>query len=179
MSDQDRGTSPSPTTCGEKCSPRRASELVDALLDIAVVEQVNRTSRCACPVYPMLERSSRTPSPGELFVTRLGSSDWYEIHILVRERLRAELVRRSPSHAAEMHVRAARWFEEAGEIAVALDQWITADEPREALRLWRPRPALYDSGREATITRTIAALPATIAGGDLDAAVEFAWSNPW
>ena len=101
----------------------------------------------------MLERSSPEAESRGLFVTRLGSSDWYEIHILVRERLRAELVRRSPSRAAEMHVRAARWFEEAGEIALALDQWIPAEEPREALRLLAAKAtALYDSGREATIS---------------------------
>ena len=155
-----------------------SSELVDALLDIAVVERVNpNLAMCLSGVSDARALLSEAESRG-LFVTRLGSSDWYEIHTLVRERLRAELVRRSPSHAAEMHVRAARWFEEAGEIALALDQWITADQPREALRLLAAKvTALYDSGREATITRTIAALPATVARDDLDAAVEFAWSN--
>jgi LuxR family maltose regulon positive regulatory protein len=155
-----------------------SSDLVDALLDIAVVERVNpNLAMCLSGVSDARALLSEAESRG-LFVTRLGSSDWYEIHTLVRERLRAELVRRSPSRAAEMHVRAARWFEETGEIALALDQWITADQPREALRLLAAKAtALYDSGREATITRTIAALPATVARDDLDAAVEFAWSN--
>ncbi len=141
-----------------------SSELIDALLDIAVVERVNpNLAMCLSGVSDARALLAEAESRG-LFVTRLGSSDWYEIHTLVRERLRAELVRRSPGRAAEMHVRAARWFEEAGEIALALDQWITADKPREALRLLAAKAtALYDSGREATITRTIAALPATIA----------------
>ncbi len=155
-----------------------SSELVDALLDISVVERVNPDlTTCLSGVSDARVLLSEAESRG-LFLTRLGSSDWYEMHNLVRERLSAELVRRSPSHAAEMHMRAARWLEEAGEIALALDQWITADKPRDALRLLAAKAtALYDSGREATIARMIAALPATVAGDDLDAALEFAWSN--
>ena len=153
-------------------------ELVDALLDIAVADRVNpdlATYLCGVPNARALLSEAEFRG---LFVNRLGSGDWYEIHTLVRERLRAELLRRSPSRAAEMHARAARWFEEAGEVGLALDQWILAQEPREALRLLAAKvTALYDSGREATIVRTIARLPATIARGDLEAAIELAWSN--
>ena len=42
----------------------------------------------------------------------------------------------------------AGWFEDAGEIALALDQWILDEQPRDALRLLAAKAtALYDSGR--------------------------------
>jgi LuxR family maltose regulon positive regulatory protein len=153
-------------------------ELVDALLDMAVVERVNvnlaATLTGRTDPHALLSEAEHRG----LFVTRLGSSDWYEIHSLVRERLRSELVRRSPSHAADLYTRAAQWFEEAGEIALALDQWILANQPRQALRVLAAKcTALYDAGREATIIRTIARLPNSVAQDDLDAAVELAWSN--
>jgi LuxR family transcriptional regulator, maltose regulon positive regulatory protein len=154
------------------------AEVVQALVDISVVERVNPDlATCVSQVADAQALLAEAESRG-LFVTRLGASEWFEIHTLVRERLRAELVRRSPRRAALMHERAARWFEDAGEVALALDQWILADRPRETLRLLAAKTtALYDSGREATITRTIARLPAAVASGDVEATVELAWSN--
>lgn len=150
-------------------------ELVDTLLDVSVVERVNPDlARCLAGT-DAAALLSEAESRG-LFITRLHASDWFEIHTLVREQLRAELVRRSPAHAADLHMRCARWFEETGEVALALDQWIRAEQPREALRLLAAKMmALYDSGLETTITRTIAQLPPTLARDDFEAALEFAW----
>ena len=89
MSDQRTGrTSSSPTTCGERCSPRRAPSWSTRSSTLRWWSGSTRTSRCACPVYPMLEPLLSEAESRGLFVTRLGSSDWYEIHTLVRERLR-------------------------------------------------------------------------------------------
>ncbi len=64
-----------------------SSELVDALLDVAVVDRVNpNLAMCLSGVADAHALLAEAESRG-LFVTRLGSSDWYEIHILVRERL--------------------------------------------------------------------------------------------
>ena len=91
------------------------------------------------------------------------------MHSLVRSVLLADLRRRSPSRLAEQHARAARWFQDAGEVPTALEHWLQAGRPRDALRLLAASHAeLYDSGREATIRRTIAAIPADLGTADLE-----------
>jgi LuxR family maltose regulon positive regulatory protein len=112
-----------------------------------------------------------------LFVARLGRG-WFELHALVREVLVGDLVARSPDYLAELYGRAARWYESSGEIAMALEMWLRADRPRDALRLLSASHGrLYDTGREAIVNRTIAAIPASVATADLDAMVEFAWCH--
>ena len=153
-----------------------APELVDVLLDISPVERVSKS---------LAERLTGSADAGQLlavaesrglFVSRLGSTDWFEVHALVRERLRAELATSSPAHLAELHTRAAGWFEETGEVAMALDHWILADQAGNALRLLATKStALYDSGREATIARALARIPLTAAQGDVQTAIDLAW----
>ena len=90
----------------------------------------------------------------------------------------ADLASRSPSRLAELHTRAARWFEDADEVVVALDQWLLADRPRDVLRLLSASHGrLYDSGREATVQRTIAAIPTSVAVSDLESMVDYAWCH--
>ena len=154
------------------------SELVDALLDISLVGRVSTS---------LAERLTGAADVGRLLslagVPRpvrqpARSADWFEIHALVRERLQAELLARSPSRVAELHTRAAIWFEHAGEVATALDHWILAGQPRKALRLLAERcTTLYDAGREATIARALARLPAATDFGDLEAAIDLAWCS--
>ena len=152
------------------------AELVDALLDISLVGRVSTS---------LAERLTGAADAGRLlslaesrglFVSRLGASEWFEVHELVRERLQAELLARSPDRVAELHTRAATWLEEAGEVATAVDHWILAGQPREALRLLAEKNTmLYDTGREATIARALARLPAAADFGDLEAAIDLAW----
>ena len=83
-----------------------------------------------------------------LFVARLGTEGWFAVHALVRSALLAELGRRAPTRLTEQHARAARWFEDAGEVPAALEHWLLAGRHREALRLLAIKHAeLYDSGR--------------------------------
>ena len=71
-----------------------------------------------------------------------------------------------------------RWYEDADEVVVALDQWLLADRPRDVLRLLSASHGrLYDSGREATVRRTIAAIPAAVAVSDLESMVDYAWCH--
>ena len=93
--------------------------------------------------------------------------------VLVRE-----LRERAPGHLGELHARAARWYELAGDVPAALDHWLLADRPRRALRLLAvEHAALYDSGREATVIRTIGAIPAHVAAEDVEAMMDFAWCH--
>ena len=150
--------------------------LVNVLLELSVVERV-------CP--DLAERLTGLSDAGRLlsaaesrglFVARLGSSDWFQIHALVRDRLRAELTRRSASRMADLHARAAAWFEDHGEVAVALDHWLLAGNPGEAFRLLTAKTmALYNAGQETTIARTVARLSAMDPPEDAERSIDLAW----
>ncbi len=155
-----------------------APELVDAMLDIAVVDRVNTSLAQALTLRSdagalLLRAESRG-----LFVTRVGTEGWFEMHALARSALRAELASESPRRLAENHARAAKWFEDAGEVPLALEHWQQAGRPRDALRLLATAAAeLYDSGRQATIERTMAGLASEIVAVDLQAMIEYAWCH--
>ena len=60
----------------------------------------------------------------------------------------------------------------------ALEHWLLASRPRDALRLLARHVAeLYDTGLEATIARTISRIPLNVANADLQAMIEFAWCH--
>jgi LuxR family maltose regulon positive regulatory protein len=155
-----------------------APEVVEALLDVAVVERVNPGLASALTgrvdAGPMLEEAETRG----LFVNRLGPEGWFGVHSLVRSVLVGELAERAPARLAAQHRRAARWFEENGEVPLALDHLLLAGEPRQALRLLATEhAALFDSGREATTLRTIAALPASATTADFDGMLQYAWCH--
>lgn len=153
-------------------------DLVETLVDTAVVERTNPSlARALTGRADAGDLLARAESRG-LFVSRLDPAGWFEVHSLVREVLKAELARRSPLRLAEQHARAAQWFEDAAEVPAALDHWILAGRPRDALRLLADKNAvLYDSGREETIARTISGIPLSVATADFATMLEFAWCH--
>ena len=63
-------------------------------------------------------------------------------------------------------------------MAFALEHYLLAGQPRSALRLLAANEALlYDSGRETTIRRAIAAIPDTVVTGDLEPMIDYAWCH--
>jgi ATP/maltotriose-dependent transcriptional regulator MalT len=152
--------------------------VIEILSAAAVVPRINTSLAHALTLRADAGDLLGTAERRGLFVIRLGTGGWFELHALVREVLTADLESRSPSSLAELHARAARWFEDADELVIALEQWVLADRPREALRLLSASHGrLYDSGREDTVTRTIAAIPASVAASDLDAMADYAWCH--
>jgi LuxR family maltose regulon positive regulatory protein len=153
-------------------------ELVEVLLDIAVVKRVSGSlARALTGQQDAGALLLRAEAEG-LFVSRLGHSGWFELHALVRRALIDELERNAPQRLAEGHARAARWFQDSGETPKALDHWLAAGRTRDALRLLgASHTELYDSGREATVRRTIAAIPLEDATADLEAMIEYTWCH--
>jgi len=152
-------------------------DVVEVLLRTSVVDRVNSGLASA-----LTDRADAADLLLEaealgLFVVRLGSDEgWFRIHPLVRTILFEELTRRSMH--LEQHRRAAKWLEDAGETPEALEHWLLAGEPSEALRLLSENAArLYDSGREAVIRRTIAAIPHATTATDVPALLAFAFCN--
>ncbi len=155
-----------------------APEMVEALFELSVVERANSSLAVA-----LTGRSDagdlllRAEARG-LFVTRIGPEGWFAMHSLVRTVLMDEMAQRSPERLAQQQLRAARWFEDSGEVPLALDYLLAAGEPRAALRLLAAEHAmLYDTGREATTRRTIAGIPTSTAAADLQSMIEFAWCH--
>ncbi len=152
------------------------ASIVDVMVETSVVDRVNPSLADVLTgrtdTRELLERAEARG----LFVNRIGVDGWFAVHALVRAVLVAELARRSATMLVERHARAARWFEDAGEVPTALEHWLLAQQPREALRLLAAdHGMLYDRGMEGTILRTIEAIPTEVAMVDLGSMLDYAW----
>ena len=152
--------------------------LVRVLLDIAVVERVDTSLAQALTARSDAGDLLLRAEERGLFVSRLGSEGWFEIHALVRSALLGELSRTSPERLLHQHAVAAQWFEEAEEVSSALEHWLLANQPRRALRLLANKQwDIYTASREGTLRRTIASIPIATSTADLDSMLEYAWCH--
>ena len=153
-------------------------ELVEVLLDVAVVDRLSPgLARALADRDDAPELLLRAEARG-LFLSRLDAGEWVQLHSVVRAALVAELGRRSSDRLVRQHARAAEWLQDAGDVAAAVEHWLLADRPRDALRLLAAQvTSLYDTGREAVITRAIASIPQEVAFLDIDAMCEFTWCH--
>jgi LuxR family maltose regulon positive regulatory protein len=153
-------------------------DVVGVLVDVSVVERVNSALAAHLTEQADAGKIMDAAESRGLFVTRLGATDWFTIHPVVRDALRSQLTRHSPTRLLDLHGRAAQWFAAAGEVAIAFDHFISGDRPADALRLLATNTThLYDTGREATVSRALARLPADIARNDVEQAINLAWSH--
>jgi LuxR family transcriptional regulator, maltose regulon positive regulatory protein len=155
-----------------------APEVIDVLCAAAIVPRINAALAHALTGRADAGELLRTADERGLFLTRRGTGGWYDLHAVVRLVLAADLESRSPSRSTDLHTRAAQWFEGTGDVVLALEQWFLADRPRDVLRLLSANHGpLYDSGREATVKRMIALIPAAAAVSDVEAMVDYAWCH--
>ncbi len=152
-------------------------EMVDALLLLSVARRVDLSlARALTGRTDAGELLAEAEGRG-LFVTRL-AADVFDLHSLVQAVLVHELGRRSPDRLVGQHLRAAAWYQDNGDVGLALEHLVLAGRTRDALRLLAARHAdLYDSGREATVRRVIAAIPKAVATADVEAMLEYAWCH--
>jgi LuxR family maltose regulon positive regulatory protein len=154
------------------------SELVNALLEMAVVERVNGPLGEALTGRSDVREVLALAEQHGLFVSRVNPEGWYEMHPVVRVALLAELDARLPGRIRELHARAATWLEASGETVPALDHWLLADRPRNALRLLAMQQAtLYDSGNEAVVKAVMERLSGVAMIDTLEAMIDFAWCH--
>jgi len=153
-----------------------ASDVVAVLTATAVVDRVDlRLAQALTGREDAPDLLARAEERG-LFVARIEPAGSYELHGLVREALVARLRRQDPARIAELHRRAARWYEADGQPVNALEHLLRAQEHRDALRLLASCvTALYESGRRSTVLRTLAAIPPDVALADPGAATDVAW----
>jgi LuxR family maltose regulon positive regulatory protein len=153
-------------------------DLVDGLLNMSVVDRVNPDLAAALTGRTDAAELLTGAEERGLFVSRLDSRGWFEIHSLVRAALVTELGMRSEERLAEQHARAAEWLEQVGEVPLALEHLLLAGQPRQALHLLAAKhDEMSDGGREAAIRRTIEAIRSEVASADLASMVEFAWCH--
>lgn len=97
-------------------------EVVDLLAAAAVVPRVHVGLAAALSGRPDAHDLLAEAEAQGLFVHRIGDTDSYEIHALVRAALLAQLGRRSPARLEELRVAAADWYESQGDCVAAIEQ---------------------------------------------------------
>jgi LuxR family maltose regulon positive regulatory protein len=154
-----------------------SDELVEALMAVAVVSEVDPDLAQVLTGRPdAADLLTRAEDRG-LFVYRVEPTG-FELHPRVRDVLLTGLANRSPARRVELDALAAGWHEAHAHTPEALEHWLRADRPRDALRLLAAQAvALSDGGHEDTILRTLRALPDGVAADGLDAMIEYAWSH--
>ncbi len=82
--------------------------------------------------------------------------EWFRLHSLLADMLRAELGRRHGGEVAALRLRASRWAEADGDPERAIDFAIAARDFERAGRLiWEAVPSFKTTGRHATVQRWI------------------------
>jgi len=113
-------------------------------MNAAVCDAVTGTPGSGA-ILAELERSN-------LFVSVDDTGEWYQLHHLFAEALRLELVRTRPGIVPGLHLRAAQWFEDAGELEVATAHAIASRDLEAAIRLVARQAQQFAShGRWATV----------------------------
>jgi LuxR family maltose regulon positive regulatory protein len=134
-------------------------EVHDFVLRASILSQMN-ASLCDAVVGGSgsgailgdLERSN-------LFTSVDSTGEWYQLHHLFAEALRLELARTRPKLAPRLHLRAARWFEENGDLETATAHAITSHHLPLATRLVSVQAQqLAANGRWVTVRRWLSEL---------------------
>jgi LuxR family maltose regulon positive regulatory protein len=82
--------------------------------------------------------------------------EWFRMHSLLADMLRAELHRRHGDEVAALHLRASEWWDAAADPHRAIGFALGAADPTRAARLiWEAVPAFSAIGRQATVQHWI------------------------
>ncbi len=99
-----------------------------------------------------LERSN-------LFTSVDSTGEWYQLHHLFAEALRLELARTRPELVRQLHLRAARWFEDNGDLETATAHAIASHDLALTTRLVTVQSqSLNMNGRWVTVRRWLSEL---------------------
>ncbi|HKQ00172.1 MAG TPA: LuxR C-terminal-related transcriptional regulator [Actinomycetes bacterium] len=137
---------------------RLSPELVRFLTRTAVLDQMSG---------PLCDAVLAGGGSGRLLASLEGSNlllvaldrrqEWYRYHQLFRELLLAELDRREPGLAPQLHDRAAAWCEANGLPDTAIDHAQAAGDPDRVARLvWELAQPAYAAGRFSTVRNWLA-----------------------
>jgi LuxR family transcriptional regulator, maltose regulon positive regulatory protein len=134
--------------------------------DRRFLERVSVLGRVCGPLCDaMLEASGSEArlaalARANVFVEEIdGAGEWFRLHALMRDLLRAELDDRDHGAAASLLHRAADWYEAVGDIDAAIECAVVTGDRERIARLF-PVAALpaYWSGRSETLARWLASI---------------------
>lgn len=92
----------------------------------------------------------------QLVISLDRTGTWYRLHHLLRDLLRAELVRAAPERSAELHAAAGRWHAESGDLMSAVEHLLEGGCRVEAADIVAENATtLLNVGRIYTVTRYI------------------------
>lgn len=133
------------------------------VLDTAFVTRMNAslcaslTERLDC--RRMLEYLERQ----NLFIVLLDSkNEWYRYHHLFSEFLRNQLDKEDPARIPVLHARAAKWFQEAGQYAEAVEHFLQGKHYSEALALIEVLCPVMIGNQGATLFQWLTTIPTSI-----------------
>jgi LuxR family maltose regulon positive regulatory protein len=131
------------------------------LWQVAVLTRMNAAACQAVTGDPASQEILETLEHNHLFVVPLDEQrQWYRLHDLFREALLAQAQAREPDLLPRVHVLAAQWYEQHGELREAIVHALAAtDYPYVALLLERAAPSLWLSGEAQAVLTWIAGLP--------------------
>jgi len=103
--------------------------------------------------------------------------EWFRVHPLLADLLRERLARLEPELVGELHSRASRWYEGAGEDEDAASHALAAGEFPRAARLLSPILArVWSRGHIATVAHWLCEFPAAMVARDAELSLYAAWS---
>ena len=162
----ERGTGQAQRFLLQEVLEAQPERIRQSLLELSIVHRLCRPL-CHAMTFD-LETGDSEPDPitwaidRGLFITALDAQgEWFRLHQIFREALRRELDRTSePNRVAELHRRAAVWFEGNDLPDEALCYYLEADRPDDALSLVkRRRIELMEQDRWGKLRGWLAALP--------------------
>jgi LuxR family transcriptional regulator, maltose regulon positive regulatory protein len=148
----------------EEILSRQPDDLQRFLLHTAVLTRLSAPvcqAVLAAPEAQTCQRILETLERVNLFVVPLDEERrWYRVHDLFREALLARLAVHEPSLLLQLHLRAADWYEAAGDLQEAIAHALAAPDYLYAARLMeRTASALWLRGEAQTVQGWMAVLP--------------------
>jgi ATP/maltotriose-dependent transcriptional regulator MalT len=140
---------------------RQPLPLQQFLLHIAPLERMNAAICQAVTGEPASQEMLEALERSNLFVIPLDSQrQWYRLHSLFRDVLRARLQAMQPALMVSLHQRAARWYEGEGSFHEAVAHALAAqDYSLAASLLERTAPQFWMQGEARTIATWLLAFP--------------------
>jgi LuxR family maltose regulon positive regulatory protein len=138
--------------------------LRDFLLQTSVLSRLSASLCQAVTEEPACQDLLETVEQANLFVVPLDEQrEWYRYHDLFREALLARLQASAPALVPQLHLRAARFYEAAGEWREAITHALAApDYPYAASLMEQAAPAFWLGGEARTVHSWVLLLPAAV-----------------
>lgn len=140
---------------------RQDEYIQNFLLQTSILDRLSPSLCNAVTNHSYSETTLEQLEQANLFLIPLNEQRrWYRYHHLFAEFLRAHLARVHPEMVSELHSRAAKWYEQNGFAAEAMQHMLSAGDLAEAARLVEQNgEAMVKSGEMMTLLNWFGALP--------------------